>query len=118
MKESVRIDALGGPKDQVLKPKKVQLFVDQVRWALADGQTINVSALIPPQLEFLINLRLTAVKKPEIANSSINDLLANLLFLARGPQSAREEPKREEEFFEKSPTSWVSTTTTLRRLMR
>ena len=66
-----------------LSAERVATFDEQVRRALANGQEVNVFALIPPEMQQLLDMQLEALDKPTLENSTIDELLNNLHGLTR-----------------------------------
>ena len=54
-----------------MRSEKVAKFADQVRRATANGQIINVDALIPPVISSVIEYELKAYKRPSIKDSDL-----------------------------------------------
>jgi hypothetical protein len=79
----------------------VAKFADQVRRAVANGQIINIEALIPPVMSSVLEYELKAYKRPSIHDSDLDQLLASLQFLATGQKSGIETARLTEEFFKK-----------------
>ena len=83
VREPVVIAPLCGATDVELSAERVATFDEQVRRALANGQEVNVFALIPPEMQQLLDMQLGALDKPTLENSTIDELLNNLHGLTR-----------------------------------
>ena len=105
----VKLTPLIQEEERVLTRDMVQRFVDNCRRATANGQRVNVSALIPPNHQEVIDFQLMALLRPTIrSTATLEELYQNLFALVVDEAAKAHTPAEQEATFFQEVTHFLS----------